>query len=266
MSQQRDFFLVFLCYNKTMKDNKPLLISLIVIVSLFIGAIILFPIFKNNKEDDSSSNVSVDIAKYNHASYIEGNEDNGGIADHIKGDPSAPVTIYEYGDYQCSGCANFNPWAKQLLKEYEGKLRIIFRSFPLSIHNNAVAASSAAEAAGLQGYWEEYGDLLFSNQAEWFYSKGSNRINYFVSYFEDVTDGKGDVNKFRSDMASAEVKKKVNFDAALAKSLNITATPAFFGEDGSEIEWILSDEQTKADTLKIFRNYIDKELEKKGLN
>ncbi|MBQ3430918.1 thioredoxin domain-containing protein [Candidatus Saccharibacteria bacterium] len=247
-----------------MKNNKPLLITIIVLVAAFLGFVIaaphLFP-----KSDDSSS--EIDLSKYDITSIIPANEDNGGIADHVKGSSDAPVTIYEYADYQCSGCANFNPWAKELLKEYDGKLRIVFRSFPLTnIHPNAIAASSAVEAAGLQGYWEEYGDLLFSNQAEWFYATGAKRNDYFVSYFEEVSDGKGDVEQFRSDMASDAVKKKVNFDDTIAKSLNISATPAFFGEDGKEIEWIKSDTQTKSETLSIFRDYINKQLAEKTQN
>lgn len=243
----------------SMKNNKPLLISLVALVAVFICLIMVLPHFLKKTDDE------VDITKYNLATVIEGNEDNGYIGDHIKGDKNAPVTIFEYADYQCSGCANFNPWAKELLKEYDGKLKIIFRSFPLNIHQNAIAASSAVEAAGLQGYWEEYGDLLFLNQAEWFYSSGNSRTNHFVSYFEKVSDGKGDVDKFRSDMISDAVKKKINFDTAAGQSLEISSTPTFYGEDGNEIEWIQGDAQTKADTLNIFRNYINKQLEQKGI-
>lgn len=240
-----------------MKNNKPFLIVMLTVVVAFVGLIIFASLHK--KKDDST----IDISNYEFTSVIDGNEDNGFIGDHIKGDKNAPLTIFEYADYQCSGCANMNPWMKELLKEYDGKLRVVFRSFPLNIHKNAVAASSAVEAAGLQGFWEEYGDLLFSNQAEWFYSTGSSRSELFVNYFKQVAGNKGDVDKFRSDMASDNVKKKVNFDASIAKSLEIDSTPAFFGEDGKEIDWIQSDSQTKADTLNIFRNYINKQLEQK---
>ncbi|MBR3257074.1 thioredoxin domain-containing protein [Candidatus Saccharibacteria bacterium] len=244
------------------KENRPLLIAIVAVVALFIAGVIILPRIKSD-----SKKSEVDISSYsdrNYATVIPANEDNGNIGEHIKGDESAPVTIFEYADFQCSGCANFNPWAKELLEEFDGKLRIVFRSFPLNIHQNAIAASSAAEAAGLQGYWEEYGDLLFANQAEWFYSTGSKRTEQFVSYFEEVTGGSGDVEKFRSDMSSENVKKKVNFDSAIAKQLEISATPAFFGEDGNEIEWIKSDTQTKADTLDIFRNYINEQLKQKN--
>ena len=237
-------------------ENRLFLIVIVVLVAIFIGFIIFTP-HKDKKNQVSIEGVDI-------SSYIEESDNNGNIADHIKGDKNAPVTLFEYADFQCSGCANFNPWSKELLKEFDGKLRIIFRSYPLKMHDNAIAAASAAEAAGLQGYWEEYGDLLFSNQAEWFYSTGSKRTEQFISYFEQVTDGKGDTEKFRSDLSSEEVRKKIEFDTEIAKSLEIDATPAFFDENGKELEWIKSNTQTKAETMQIFRDYINKQLEEKN--
>ena len=242
-----------------MKNTKTLFISLALVVVGFFALVFLLPKLTGSPDLGSSE---IDVSKYQLNSIIEGNEDNGGIADHVKGDKSAPVTIYEYADFQCSGCANMNPWLKELLKEYDGKLKIVYRSFPLTnIHQNAIAAASAAEAAGLQGYWEEYGDLLFANQSEWFYASGTARTDMFMSYFTSVTNGKGDLPKFRADLSSANVKKKVQFDDALSKTLNIDSTPSFFDDDGKEIDWVKNDTQTKSETLQIFRDFIDKKLE-----
>lgn len=246
-----------------MKNSKTLIAALVVVVLIFFGLVFVLPRVKGSSDGSSSS--TIDISKYDLTTVIEGNDDNGGIADHVKGDPSAPVTIFEYADFQCSGCANVNPWIKSLLKEYDGKLRIVYRSFPLTnIHPNAIAAASAAEAAGLQGFWEEYGDLLFSNQSEWFYSSGTSRTDLFMQYFTSVAGEAGDLPKFRADMASAEVKKKVAFDDTISRSLNIESTPSFFGEDGKEINWITGSTQSKDETLKIFREYIDAQLKSKS--
>lgn len=243
-----------------MKNAKTLVISLLVVAVGFFGLVFLLPKLTGSGSSGSSS--EIDLSKYDISSVIDGNEDNGGIADHIKGDKSAPVTIYEYADFQCSACANMNTWLKELFKEYDGKFRVVYRTFPLtSIHQNAIAAASAAEAAGLQGYWEEYGDLLFANQSEWFYASGTARTDMFMSYFTSVTNGQGDLPKFRADLSSANVKKKVNFDDAIAKSLNISSTPSFFDDEGKEIDWAKSDTQTKSETLQIFRDFIDKKLE-----
>lgn len=245
-----------------MKNNRTLLIFLIIIAALFIGAIVFIP--QLTKQSGGGTTVDVDTSKYNTSAYIEGNEDNGGIADHVKGADikTAKVVLYEYADYQCSACALFQSWIKELLNEYDGQLSVIFRVYPLtSIHPSAIAAASAVEAAGLQGYWEEYGDLIFANQAEWFYATGTKRTDYFASYFSSVTDGAGDVNKFKSDMASDAVKAKVNFDKSIAESLGLTATPTFIGDDGEELDFSTV-EQTKSGIQAFFRNYINTKLGK----
>lgn len=243
-----------------MKNNRTLLISLIVIIAVFIGAIVVIPQISKKSGDTTTS---VDLSQYDTAKFIEANDDNGQIADHVKGDlQKAKVVIYEYADYQCSGCATVNPWMNEIAKEFGDDLAIVFRVFPLvSGHPNAIAAASAVEAAGLQGYWEEMGDLVFANQAEWFYSTGDARTNYFASYFASVSKGKGDIDQFKADMASDRVKAKVYFDKAISESYNLSATPSFLDETGTEIPWIDA-EQTKTGIQAFFRNYINKKLGK----
>ena len=248
-----------------MKNNRTLIISLLIVAVVFIGAVIFVPqLMKKSGDDggDTGGTETVDISSYNSTSLIAPSADNGNIGDHYKGNiETAKVVLYEYADYQCSACALFQGWMKELLKEYDGKLAIVFRVFPLtSIHTNAIAAASAVEAAGLQGYWEEMGDLVFSNQAEWFYSTGSKRTEHFVNYFKTVSNGKGDVDKFKSDMAGDAVKKKVNFDKSLAESYNLEATPSFVGADGKELDFTTGVEQTKTGIMNFLREYIDKRL------
>ena len=84
---------------------------------------------------------------------------------HIRGNPNAPVTLEEFGDFQCPPCGSFAAFGEELLKEYDSRVRLIFRHFPLSVHEHAREASLAAEAAGLQGHFWEMHDTLYHEQA-----------------------------------------------------------------------------------------------------
>ena len=182
------------------------------------------------------NNKATDFNQYDFYSVIPADEHNGNIGDHVKGNPDAPVKIYEYADYQCPGYASINPRVNAAVEKSEGKLAIVYRSFLLSYHQNGTAAASAAEAAGLQGYWKEYADLLFANQAEWEYASASERTTFFNNYFEQVTNGKGDLDKFNKDIASENVSKKISFDMGIGKRIDVSGTPAFY-IDGQKIDW-----------------------------
>lgn len=85
--------------------------------------------------------------------------------EHVLGDPEAPVTVVEYGDFECPYCAAAAPVLRELVEESGGRVRLVFRNFPLpDVHPHALTAALAAEAAGAQGaYWPMH-DLLFSKQ------------------------------------------------------------------------------------------------------
>lgn len=191
------------------------------------------------------NNKATNYNNYDFYSVIEPDEHNGNIGDHVKTDSNGtytgePVYIFEYADFQCPGCASINPRVNQVIDELDGKLAVVYRNDLLSYHQNATAAASAAEAAGLQGYWKEYGDVLFANQADWQYLSGSERTAIFEKYFLDITNGKGDIDKFRKDIGSSEVSKKINFDLGIAKRMEIAGTPAFY-VDGQWIDWTDND-------------------------
>ena len=182
------------------------------------------------------NNKATDFNSYDFYSVIEANKDNGNIGDHVKGDADAPVLIFEYADYQCPGCASINPKINKAIEELDGKMAVVYRSYLLSYHQNGTAAASASEAAGLQGYWKEYANKLFEEQAEWEYASASERTAYFNKYFEEVTGGEGDLEKFNSDLASENVSKKISFDMGIGKRIDIQGTPAFY-VDGQWINW-----------------------------
>ncbi len=194
---------------------------------------------------------------------ISANEYNGNIADHIKGDKDAPVLLFEYADFQCEACALARTRIEKLLDEYDGKVALVYRNYLLSYHQNGTAAASAAEAAGLQGYWKEYGDLLFKNQNSWYSASASDRNAIFNTYFETASGGQGDLEKFKSDMSSSQVKKKLEFDQGLAtKYIDVSGTPTFYF-DGKKIDF--SGAKGEEGFLDVFREKIDAYMKEKGI-
>ena len=185
----------------------------------------------------NGNNNAIDYDNYNFYSIIAPDNHNGQIGDNVKGDSNAPVLIFEYADYQCPGCASMNNRVNEAINKADGKLAIVYRNYLLSYHQNGTAAASAAIAAGLQGYWKEYGDKLFANQAEWEYSTGSERTTYFDKYFLEVTNQKGDLTQFHKDIASEKVSQRISFDMGIGKRIEVPGTPAFFLV-GQFIDWI----------------------------
>ena len=88
-----------------------------------------------------------------------------GPEDHVQGPDNAPVTLLEYGDYQCSYCGDLYPVLKEVQKQVGKSLRFVFRNFPItSIHPQAFIAAEAAEAAAGQGRFWQMHDKLYENQ------------------------------------------------------------------------------------------------------
>lgn len=183
--------------------------------------------------NSKKANVSnVDTNKVQAASEASGN-----IGDHVFGKADSKVVFMEYGDFQCPGCGGMHPTVKNLIEKYEDQMTFVFRNFPLTqIHPNALVAAAAAEAAGLQGkYWEMH-DKLFESQDAWKSVSVKDRINTFAGYAKELGL---DVEKFRTDIASDNVTKKVNYDLALGKKINVSSTPTFIlnGKELSNEVW-----------------------------
>jgi protein-disulfide isomerase len=85
--------------------------------------------------------------------------------DHVRGDPDAPVPVVEYGDYECPYCAAAAPVLRDLVESSDGRVRLVFRNFPLAdVHPYALTAALAAEAVAPHGVFWEMHDLLFERQ------------------------------------------------------------------------------------------------------
>ena len=142
---------------------------------------------------------------------------------HARGPVQAPVTLEEFGDFQCPPCGMISGPLLEIEKDYGPKLRVIFRNFPFPNHQHALEAADAAEAAGLQGrYWEMH-DLLYKEQATW--SKAPDVNQLFVSYARILGL---EMDRFETDIAGPTVKARVTADQERGKSLGVTATPSIF--------------------------------------
>ena len=148
----------------------------------------------------------------------------GGQGGRIRGNPNAPVTLVEFGDYQCPSCGGFHPIVQELMRREGDKLKLEFHHFPLiQIHQNALNGSKAAEAAGDQGRYWEMSDMLFVNQTRW--SALPNPETEFLTY----ATGLGlDANKFMQSYRSPEVEARVLADVQRGKAALVDATPTFF--------------------------------------
>jgi protein-disulfide isomerase len=142
---------------------------------------------------------------------------------HIRGNLDATVTLEEFGDFQCPPCGQFAGFTEELLKEYDPRLRIVFRNFPLPLHEHAREAALAAEAAGLQDHFWEMHDVLYREQASW--SKAPNARELFEAYAGTIGCN---VDQFRKDMDGEKAKERVDSDQARGESLGVKVTPTLF--------------------------------------
>ena len=142
---------------------------------------------------------------------------------HVRGNPDAPVTLEEFADFQCPPCGQFAPFTEELLREYDSRLRVVFRNFPLSAHEHAREAALAAEAAGFQGKFWEMHDTLYREQSAW--SKAPNTRELFESYAGTLGLN---MDQFKKDMDSDKARERVDSDHARGNSLGINLTPTLF--------------------------------------
>lgn len=143
---------------------------------------------------------------------------------HTMGPPNAPVRLEEFGDFECPPCGAFHPILKEMKEQFGDKLHITFREFPLTqTHPHALAAASAAEAAGLQGkFWEMHG-LIFDHQKDW---KGQFDVRpVFEGYAKQIGL---DVERFKRDVESDRVEQRIFLDGKRGHSMGVGSTPTVF--------------------------------------
>ncbi|UKJ76494.1 DsbA family protein [Azospirillum brasilense] len=143
-------------------------------------------------------------------------------SDHIQGDAHAPVTLVEYGDYECPYCGAAHPHVQLVQKHYGRQLRFVFRHFPLTeVHPNAQSAAESAEFAGAHGRFWEMHDLLFENQ---------ERLGIPLLFAAVRSLGLSET-ELRDALAEGTYTPKVRDDFLGGVRSGVNGTPAFFIND-----------------------------------
>src|SRR5688572_24984215 len=139
--------------------------------------------------------------------------------DHAQGPADAPVTLVEYGDYECPYCGKAYPIVKKIQERMGDRLRFVFRNFPLNtIHAHAGVAAQAAESAGAQGKFWEMHDLLYENQdklADADLSQYALRLGL-------------EIYRFQSDLSGEVFASRVRDDFRGGIRSGVNGTPTFF--------------------------------------
>jgi protein-disulfide isomerase len=139
--------------------------------------------------------------------------------DHFVGPADAPITIVEYGDYECPTCLNAVPVVQQVQRSLGDRLRFVFRHFPRSsIHPHASAAAEAAEAAAAQGKFWEMHQALFKHQKE----LGTVDLSHLA-----LTLGL-EIYKFESSRTQEKHHQRIDADFAGGVRSGVIKTPTFF--------------------------------------
>ena len=199
----------------------------------------------SNPANSSSPNV---LSSSSGGSAATAVNEPGADPPHSHGPANAPVTLEEFGDFQCPPCGAFHPELKKLEAKYGDRLRVIFREFPLvPTHEHALTAAKAAEAAGLQGkFWQMHG-MIYENQKNW------HKLFDVRPIFEGYATQLGlDMARFKRDMTGQEVQDRIFKDGKRAHALGVKGTPTVF-LNGREVPF----ESLPAEKLSVL---IDAEL------
>ena len=146
--------------------------------------------------------------------------------DHVRGRPHAPVTVLEYGDYECPYCRGAARDVHEMLARYPDTVRFVFRNFPIAqLHPHAEQAAEAAEASGAQGrFWEMYELLL----------QPSSRLD-LDSLVSRARDLSLDTDRFRREVTGRAYAAKIDSDVREGVRNGVNATPKFY-VDGERID------------------------------
>lgn len=137
---------------------------------------------------------------------------------HYRGVDGAKAVVVEFSDFQCPYCAQAQPVVERLLREYPGRIKLVYRHYPLPAHENAFAAAQAAECAADQGKFWEMHDKMYANQQA-LDGQGLIRLAAQVGL---------DWGGFEACLQGGEKRGKVEGDIAEGRMFGVRATPTFF--------------------------------------
>ena len=130
--------------------------------------------------------------------------------------------VVKFSDYQCPACKYFVPIEEQLKKEFGGRVQIVYKNFPLTMHQFSQVAARAAEAAKKQGKFDEMHELIFTGQEQW--SRG-NAEAIFTGYANSIGLN---MDQFKKDLNSAELQRLIMSDKREGRDLGVESTPTFY--------------------------------------
>ena len=201
---------------------------IVIIVVVLIAALGLTWVLLRSSRQAANANANANVAS-------PGTEPPGAEPPHIRGNVNAPVTLEEFGDFQCGACGVYYAELKKIETEFGNNLRVIFRERPLvPPHEHALIAAQAAEAAGLQGRFWEMHDKLYETQKDW--SEARDLVPIFVDYAKQVGL---DTDRFMKDLNGEAVAARIFQDGKRAHAFGINSTPTFFvnGKEAKDESW-----------------------------
>jgi len=207
-----------------MKKSLPFIVIVIVLMAAIAGGWVLL---RSSRQSSNSAVPTPDPAL----------DVKGAEPPHIRGNPNAPVTLEEFGDFQCPSCGAYYTELKKIEADFGDRLRVIFRENPLvPTHEHALLAAQAAEAAGLQGddkFWAMH-DKLYENQTTWTQEK--DLVPVFVDYAKQIGLNP---DQFMKDLNGEKVAQRLFQDGKRAHALGINSTPSFFvnGKEAKGDQW-----------------------------
>lgn len=179
-----------------------------------------------------------------------------GVHDHAAGPADAPVTLVEYGDYQCPHCARAHPIVQALQARLGDRLRVVFRNFPLTeIHPQALSAALAAESVGAHGgeeaFWRMH-HAIFAHQQD---SRTALSDRHLLEY---VAEAGGDPARVARDLETVAHEERVRADFMGGVRSGVNGTPTFF-VNGIRFDGDWTDERAFGDALERLADAVGEE-------
>jgi protein-disulfide isomerase len=204
--------------------NKEIKILAVIAFVVIIGAVIGTSYYRNSVQNAPVAvNSGGGKSGVNAETLVRPDSPTLGAAD-------APVTLVEFLDPECEACAAFSPVVKKILKDYDGKVRLVVRYMPF--HPNSARAATLTEAAGEQGKYWEMQELLFRRHAEWGERHGAPKSAQpanIDALFEKYAMELGlDIEKVSAAIQENRYQAKLQRDMRDGQSLGVRKTPSFF--------------------------------------
>lgn len=249
------------------KSNSGLIASIIFASTVISGSLVFFGLQffdKAYNESDLQDKIAEGIDAYVENKQKEYNESQGEANkpklvegdftddDAVLGDEDAPVTIVEFSDYECPFCAAFyNGALVDIKKKYidTGKVKLVYRDYPLSFHPNAYPFASFAECARDQG-----GDEVYFKVHDKIFGENGSGAGFSFDNLSKFSEGLGvDAKKLKDCFDSDKFKNEINSDQAAGSKAGVNGTPGFLVNG-----WVVSGAQPFAE----FEKLIEQELAK----